>query len=401
MKPIDLKDIEKAREKIQPFILDTPTSHSRSCSKWVGTKTYLKFENQQTTGSFKIRGALNKILNLTPEEKKRGIVASSAGNHAQGVAFAASQVGVKATVVMPTNSPLVKVTATQGYGAHVVLHGDMYDDAYQMARTLEKEKGYVFVHPYMDPLVIAGQGTIGLEILASLPDVNSIVIPIGGGGLISGVATAIKALRPEVRIYGAVPENAPGMFHLFHGEKLTSVRSPTIADGLAVKNPSPEMCETYLSTCVEDVVTVKEEEISEAIVMLLERAKTVVEGSGAVGLAAAAKANWNLGEKTCVLLCGGNIDLNTISKVIERGLSEKGRLSRIGVRVSDRPGILHALTGVIAEKRANILQVNHNRLSSRLALSETQIEFLLETRSQDHIDEIKEAMTGLGAILTE
>jgi len=233
-----------------------------------------------------------------------------------------------------------------------------------------------------------------------LADVDSIVIPIGGGGLISGIATAVKALKPQVRIYGAVPENAPGMAHLFRGEPIKDVvKKPTIADGLAVKNPSKDICETYISKLVDDVITVKEDEIAEAIVMLLERAKTVVEGSAAVGLAAAAKANWNLGEKTCILLCGGNIDLNAISKVIERGLSARGRLSRICVTVLDRPGILHQLTGAIAERRANILQVNHDRLSAHLALSETQIEFLLETKSQDHIEEIQQALRSLGAII--
>lgn len=400
MNAISLKDIELARSHIQPLIQPTQMQFSRSCSKSLGAKTYLKFENEQITGSFKIRGALNKILNLTAEEKKRGIVASSAGNHAQGVAFAASKAGLKANIVMPITSPLVKVMATQGYGAHIILHGDIYDEAYQHARILEKEKGYVFVHPYLDPLVTAGQGTIGLEILEQLPDVESVVIPIGGGGLISGIATAIKAIKPQVRIYGAVPENAQGMAQLYKGERLNEfAKWPTIADGLAVKTPSPEMCETYISKLVDDIITVKEDEIAEAIVMLLERAKTVVEGSGAVGLAAATKANWNLGEKTCILLSGGNIDLNTMSKVIERGLSEKGRLARISVRVADKPGMLHVLTGAIAEKRANILQVYHDRLSAHLALNETQIEFLLETKSQDHIDEIKNSLVVLGATI--
>lgn len=401
MKAIRLEDIQIARTQIQSHTLLTQLGYSRSCSKWIGTKAFLKFENEQITGSFKIRGALNKILSLSEDEKRRGIIASSAGNHAQGVAYAAGKLGLKANVVMPSTSPLVKVMATQGYGAQVILHGDFYDEAYQHARELEKEKGYVFVHPYADPAVIAGQGTLGLEILEQLPDLESIVVPIGGGGMISGIATAIKALKPNVRVFGAVPENAPAMHALFHGQSQVPARKPTIADGLAVKNPNTEILGLYLKKLVDDIVTVKEDEIAEAIVMLLERAKTVVEGSGAVGLAAAAKANWNLGEKTCIVLCGGNVDLNTIAKVIERGLSQKGRLTRIRVRVADKPGMLHALTGAIAEKQANILQVNHDRLSANLALNETQIEFLLETKSADHIDEIKQAMTSLGALIAE
>ena len=400
MKTIDIKDIQTARAKIKDQIQMTQLNHSRSFSKWLGTKTYLKFENEQITGSFKIRGALNKILSLSSEERKRGVVASSAGNHAQGVAYSASRAGLKANIVMPVTSPLVKVMATQSYGAHVILHGDMYDDAYEHARELEKEKGYTFVHAFMDPETIAGQGTIGLEIMEQLSDVDSVIVPIGGGGLISGIATAVKTLKPGVRVYGAVPENAPGMKYLFKGEPLKElVRKPTLADGLAVKNPNKELCETYISRLVDDIVTVKEDEIAEAIAMLLERAKTVVEGSAAVGLAAAAKADWNLGEKTCVVLSGGNIDLNIISKVIERGLSARGRLARIRVTVPDRPGMLHQLTGAIAEARANVMQVSHDRLSSHLALSETQIEFLLETKSQDHIDEIKQSLVALGAMI--
>ncbi len=400
VKAITLEDIERARKLIQNEIQITQLGYSRSFTKWLGAKTYLKFENQQTTGSFKIRGALNKILNLNGEEKRCGVVASSAGNHAQGVAYSAARVGVKANIVMPVTSPLVKVAATQGYGAHVILHGDIYDEAYAHARELEKQKGYTFVHPYLDSLVIAGQGTIGLEVLEQLPDLDSIVIPVGGGGLMSGIATAIKTLNPKVRIYGAVPEHAPAMYHLFKGEgQKQSTKRPTIAEGLAIKTATPEICDLYLSKYVDDIVTVKEDEIAEAIVMLLERAKAVVEGSGAIGLAAAAKANWNLGEKTCILLCGGNIDLNMMSKLIERGLSQRGRLTRIRVTVFDRPGILHLLTGAIAETRANILQVHHDRLSTHLTFSETQIEFVLETKSLDHIDEIRQKLISLGAVI--
>jgi len=398
MKAITLEDIKKARENIKDKIQLTHINPSRSLSQWIGTETLLKLENQQITGSFKLRGATNKMMNLSQAEKAKGVVASSAGNHAQGVALAAKNVGCKAKIVMPIHSPLVKVLATQNYGAEVLLHGEIYDESYQRARELEKQEGLTFVHPYEDPLIIAGQGTLGLELLEQVPDMDSVIIPIGGGGLISGVATAIKAMKPNVKIFGAVPENTPGMFRMFKQEKADQTeRQPTIADGLAVKKPSPEMYETYLKKLVDDVVTVGEDEIAEAIVMLLERAKAVVEGSGAVSLAAAKNAKLKLGKKTVIVLTGGNIDLNTISKVIERGLSKKGRLSRLSVIVSDRPGTLFRLTQVLAEKRANILQVNHDRLSAGLSMSETRIEFLIETRSNEHIAEIIQAFKDAGA----
>ena len=318
MKAVQIEDIQRAREAIRDTIFKTPLTHSRSASQNLSTQVYFKFENEQMTGSFKIRGALNKILALPPETLAKGIVASSAGNHAQGVALAASRVGTQAHIVMPTTSPLVKIMATQGYGAEVILHGAIYDDAYQHARELEKQKDYTFVHAFEDPLVIAGQGTIGLEIIDEIPD----VVPIGGGGLISGVATAIKALRPQTKIYGVVSTQVPGMMELF--KKIKPNEHPpggTIADGIAVKKPSEVMYSTYISHLVDDVVAVSDDEIAEAIVWLLERTKSVVEGSGATVLAAALKAQWNLGKKTCLLLSGGNIDLNIISMVIERGLS--------------------------------------------------------------------------------
>lgn len=397
---VQLSDIEKARLRIQDVIQHTQLSYSRSGSDWIGTEVFFKFENEQKTGSFKIRGAMNKMKSLTPDELKKGVVASSAGNHAQGVALSATLCGTKAQIVMPVRSPLVKVMASQSYGAEVILHGDVYDESYAYAREMEKEKGLVFVHPYEDDQVIAGQGTIGLEILETLPDVDSIVIPIGGGGLISGIATAIKSIKPECRIYGAVAENNPGMYKLYHGQPHDpSERKPSIADGLAVKKPSPHMFETYIQRLVDDVATVSEDEIAEAIVFLLERAKTVVEGSGAVGLAALAKMknSWNLGKKTCVLLCGGNIDLNAISKVIERGLAKKGRLVRVGVVVPDKPGTLFRLTSILAEQNANVIQVSHDRLRPGLEINEAQIEFLIETRDLAHIERIRVAMEASGA----
>lgn len=399
--PIGLDQILAARKSIQSKIQETPISTSRSVSERLGTQVFLKLENQQTTGSFKIRGSLNKMLNLSSAELGKGLVASSAGNHAQGVAYAARTVGAQAHVVMPETAPLAKVIATQAYGAEVILRGRVYDEAYAYAKDLAQEKGYTFVHPFEDPLVIAGQGTLGLEVIEAIPDLDSIVLPIGGGGLISGVATAIKARRPQVRVYGVVSASAPGMKQMFKKESVAPP-SPvlTIADGISVKKPSEAMYRDYISKLVTDIVEVTDEEIAESIVYFLERAKTMVEGSGAVVLAGAEKAEWDLGKKCCMVLSGGNIDLNLVSKVIERGLSKRGRLIRVSVIVADRPGSLLKLTNIIAEKGANILDVKHDRVRQGVRLSETAIEFLLETRSSAHADELQDAFRAVGARIT-
>lgn len=399
--PIGLEDILSARSRIQSLIQTTPVSTSRSVSERLKTKISLKLENQQTTGSFKIRGSLNKLLSLSKEELAHGLVASSAGNHAQGVAYAARQVGATAHVVMPESAPLAKVIATQAYGAEVILKGRIYDESYAYARELEKQHGYTFVHPYEDPLVIAGQGTLGLEVLEQVPDLESIVIPIGGGGLISGIATAIKAKKPSVRIYGVVSNVSPGMMQLFKKQAVEPpVPTLTIADGISVKKPSAVMFGDYISKYVEDIIDVGDEEIAESIVYFLERAKTMVEGSGAVVLAGAEKANWNLGKSCCMVLSGGNIDLNLVSKVIERGLSKRGRLIRLSMIVADRPGSLLRLTNIIADKGANIMDVKHDRVRQGVRLSETAIEFLLEVRNAKHAEELKAAFVEIGARIT-
>ncbi|MGE4130711.1 MAG: threonine ammonia-lyase [Bdellovibrionales bacterium] len=395
--PIDLKDIQDARDRIAGRAQVTPMSTSRSVSERLGTNICLKLENQQTTGSFKVRGSLNKMLSLSQQELSKGLVASSAGNHAQGVAYAATQIGAKAHVVMPETSPLVKIMATQKYGAEVILRGKIYDESYQYARELEQAKGYTFVHPYEDPFVIAGQGTLGLELLEQVPDLTSVVVPIGGGGLISGVATAIKAHRPEVKVYGVVSSVSPGMKQLFKGEPVDPPSpSLTIADGISVKRPSPAMFSEYVSRLVDDIVSVTDEEIAESMVYFLERAKTLVEGSGAVVLAGAEKADWNLGSHCCLILSGGNVDLNLVSKVIERGLIKRGRLIRLNVVMPDRPGSLMKLTNAIAEKGANVLDVRHDRFRSGMKLAETAIEFLLETRSQEHAQELQDLFRAHG-----
>lgn len=395
---VSLEDIKKARELLMPVISKTEMSHSISASKLLGTEVFFKYENTQRTGSFKFRGAYNKISNLTAEEKARGVVASSAGNHAQGVALSATLAGVKATIVMPENCSISKADATRSYGADVVLKGEIYDEAYEHAKKLEKEHGFTFVHPYQDPYVIAGQGTIGLEMLEVVPDLDTVVVPIGGGGLISGVALAIKSLNPRCRVIGVQSDRSPGMACLYNKQPLDAQkkRAATIADGIAIKNPSPVMYENFISKYVDEVVTVSDDEIAEAIVFLMERAKTVAEGSGAAAMAAAMQRGLNLGKKCGILICGGNIDLNIVSKIIDRGQILRGRLCELSVIVDDLPGNLSRLTEAIAAEKANILEVRHDRVSQGLSLRETRIDFTLETSSMNHIERIKSALESQG-----
>lgn len=396
---VTLQDIQNARQIIQNSILKTPCDFSRSASEVVGTEVYLKLENNQRTGSFKIRGASNKIAHLTAEEKKRGVIACSAGNHAQGVALSSSLNQVKSIIVMPENAPLAKIEATKKYGAEVILKGQIFDEAKEYALKLAEEKKYVFVHPFEDEKVIAGQGTLGLEIMEQVQDLTSIIVPIGGGGLITGIATAAKALNPKIKIIGVQTALVDTMVQLFRTNSFKPVDHviSTIADGIAVKNPSELMFKDFISQLVDEVVTVTEGEISEAIVFLLERAKTVAEGSGAVALAAAMSRKLDLGRRTCVLVCGGNIDLNIISNVIQRGQIQRGRLCELSVIVPDIPGSLNQLTGILAEMKANVLQVHHDRVRRDLSLKQTQIDFVLETSSLEHIDRIKKAFTQHGA----
>lgn len=402
LRGISLEDIRAARLTIQDVVRRTSLRPMPLSAKLkidgLGSQIFLKFENEQSTGSFKLRGAMNKMRSLSDEEKKRGVVASSAGNHAQGVAFGAQKVGVPAFIVMPETAPIVKINATRNYGANVILHGDFYDEAYQKALELEREQNLTFVHPYEDDRVIAGQGTIGLEIFEDLEDVDTVVVPIGGGGLISGIATALKALNPKVKIYGVVSDQAPGMMQLFHRETPSEYKKKiaTIAEGIAVKIPSPNVHETYISKLVDEIVAVTDDEVAQAIVYLLENVKTVVEGSGAAGLAAVLSRKLKLGAKTCVLLCGGNIDLNIMSKVVERGLRAESRLARIAVVVDDTPGNLNRLTSIMAQQRANILEVYHDRVSPELGIRETRIDLLVETSSDRHLAEIISELKKLG-----
>lgn len=393
---VSIEDVLKAKDTIQSVIRKTELVRSDLLSESLGSSIYLKLENTQHTGSFKLRGAFNKISSLSEAEKKRGVVASSAGNHAQGVAFSARKAGVKCTIVMPINAPLVKIEATRSFGAEVILHGEIYDDAFEKAKELEKEKGYIFVHPYQDEKVIAGQGTLGLEVIDDLQDVDTIVVPIGGGGLISGVATVIKARNPKCRVVGVQSDQVDTMACMLKGIASTPKKISTIADGIAVKKPSEEMFTSFIKPLVDEIVTVSDDEISEAIVFLLERHKTIAEGAGAAAMAALLAKKIKLTPKTCIVVCGGNIDLNLIEKILERGLIRKGRLTELSVVVDDLPGNLNRLTKVLADNRANILEVHHDRVATDLGLRQTRINFVVETTSLEHIEKIRAAFRETG-----
>ncbi len=393
------EDIANAQQTIKNIINVTPCDFSRSATDIVGSEIYLKLENTQRTGSFKIRGASNKIMGLSDSEKARGVIACSAGNHAQGVALSSTMNKVKSVIVMPVNAPIAKIEATKKYGAEVILHGQMFDESKDYALKLAEEKKYVFVHPYEDEKVIAGQGTIGLEILEQISNLDSIVVPIGGGGLISGIAIAAKSINPKIKIIGVQTELVSTMAQMF----LTKTFKPmtqavaTLADGIAIKQPSQVMFDSFISKYVDEVTTVSEGQIAEAIVFLLERAKTVSEGSGAVALAAALSKKLNLGRRSCMLVCGGNIDLNIVSDIINRGQIQRGRLCELSVIVPDVPGSLSRLTQIIAENRANVLEVHHDRLKQGLSLKETRIDFVLETTSHEHIQKIINELEKIGA----
>lgn len=400
---VTIDDVLDAKEHIAKVIQATHVRHSREASKRANSDVWLKMENEQKTGSFKIRGAYNNIRSLSLEQRKKGLIACSAGNHAQGVAYSATQLGAKATIVMPLSSPLVKIQATRDYGAEVILHGKVYDDCYQHAQEIMREKDYIFVHPFNDPMTIAGQGTIGLEILSELgEDIDSVIVPIGGGGLISGIATVIKAKAPKCKVYGVQSDLTPGMFDLFHKKPAKEpTRYSSLADGIAVKKAEPKLYEDYIARLVDDIAVVSDDEIAEAIVLLLERTKSVVEGSGAAALAAVLSKRLKLGKKCVAIMSGGNIDLNNINMVIERGLISKGRRAQLSVLFQDSPGSLSQLTAVLAKEGANILQVNHNRMDHDLALREARIEFQIEILNHDHLEKIKSALHDLGARITD
>lgn len=363
----------------------------------IAENIYLKSENFQLTGSFKLRGAYYKISTLTPEEASKGVIACSAGNHAQGVALSATRKGIKSVICMPAGAPISKVEATKGYGGEVELVPGVYDDAAKKAEELMKEEGYTFVHPFNDEKVIAGQGTIGLEIVQQLPDVEAVYVPIGGGGLISGVSYAVKALKPDCKVIGVQAAGAPSMYESRRkGEVIELDKVATIADGIAVKKPGNitfEMCQKY----VDEIVTVSEEEIATAILTLMEKQKTVAEGAGATALAAAMFDKANLkGKKSVCIVSGGNIDVNTLSRVITQGLNKTGRIANIETKVIDKPGQLISLLQLISQTGANIISINHEREDLRSEVNSCVVTMVLETRNPEHVDQIRELLLSNG-----
>src|SRR5580693_638604 len=394
---ISLADVVAARERVRGSIYCSPCPHSQMLSALTGQQVYLKLENLQMTGSFKERGALNRIATLTPEQGARGVVAASAGNHAQGVAYHATKRGIRALIVMPLATPLVKVTATRGFGAEVVLYGANYDEACEEATRLCAAEGMTFIHPFDDAVVMAGQGTIGLELLEQVPRLEAVVVPIGGGGLIGGVACAIKELRPNVRIIGVQTSRLPSMVAArLVGHPVTVEPATTIADGIAVRRAG-DVTLPVVERYVDEIVTVDEDEIASAILVLLEREKTLAEGAGATALAALLQKKTSLnGAHTAVMVCGGNIDVTLLSRIIERGLVQDGRMIRLRIHLLDKPGALAELTKLIAHHRANIVDTLYNRAYYGVNLGDTTIDITLETRGREQVEELLEALTAAG-----
>jgi threonine dehydratase len=395
---LTLADIVAARARIESAVYKTPCARSEMLSRMTGQSVYLKLENLQMTGSFKERGALNKIATLTAEQARAGVVAASAGNHAQGVAYHATERGIRAVIVMPLTTPLVKVQATRGFGAEVVLHGGNYDEACSEATRLCEAEGMTFIHPFDDALVMAGQGTIGLELLEQVEGLEAVVVPIGGGGLIGGIACALKESRPSVRVVGVQTSRLPSMRDAVAAHHpVTLEPATTIADGIAVRRAG-SVTFPVVAKYVDEIVTVDEDEIASAILTLLEREKTLAEGAGAVALAALLQKRTSLGEgvKTAVLVCGGNIDVTLLSRIIERGLVQDGRLIRLRIHLLDRPGALVELTTLIAGHRVNIVDTLYNRAYYGVNLGDTTIDITMETRGPEQVSELLAALAAGG-----
>ena len=393
---VTLDMIKDARRAMQGIVRNTPLDPAPH----VGRNIYIKAENLQLTGSFKLRGAYNKIRSLTSEEAARGVIACSAGNHAQGIAYSASMLGIRSTICMPAGAPLSKVESTKGYGAEVVLVPGVYDDAAREARRLAQEQGYTFAHPFDDPLVIAGQGTIGLEILEQLPQVEQVIVPIGGGGLISGIAVAIKTLKPSCRIIGVQAAKAASMYlSQIEGAPVELTSVVTIADGIAVKKPGEltfALCQRY----VDEIITVSEGEIACAILRLIEGQKTVAEGAGAAAVAAALFGKVDtLGRPTVCVVSGGNVDVTTLSRIVTRGLTKSGRIMELRTEISDNPGSLVHLLQIVADTGANVVNIDHARAVQSSDVGICLVTLALETRDRDHIRQIRDAMFQAGYYL--
>jgi len=392
-----LADIEGARRRIEGAVYETPCPYSQTLSELSGARCFVKLENLQMTGSFKERGAVNLLLQLEPATRARGVIAASAGNHGLAVAFHAARLGIPAVIVMPEWAPLIKVTSSRRYGAEVILHGANYDEAYGRACEVQAERGLAFVHPFDDERVIAGQGTLGLELLAQRPEMEAVLVPVGGGGLIGGVALAIKAQRPSVRVIGVQAAALAAMRDAVEaGRRVTLPASASIADGIAVRRVG-EHTLALARQYVDEIVTVDEEELANAILLLLEIEKTVVEGAGAAPLAALLHRPLGLAGRNVVLvLSGGNIDVTVIARIIERGLVKDGRLVRLGVLLRDQPGALARLTALIAEERANIMNIEHDRAFSHGGIGESEVELTLETSGRAQIDALTQRLVAAG-----
>ena len=394
---MDLNQIISAREKMKGIVHQTPLDFSQTFTDMSHNEVYLKLENLQKTGSFKVRGSINKLTSLSKEELSKGVIAASAGNHAQGVAYSSKMLNIPCTIVMPKGAPLSKIQATKNYGAEIVLEGDVFDDALAHAMELSEKQGFTLVHTFDDDEIIAGQGTVGLEILEQLPDVEAIICPVGGGGLIAGIAVAVKEKNPNVAIYGVEASACPSMAQsLLEKKPITVPSGPTVADGIAVKKPGVrnlEIVEKY----VDDLVTVDELEMIRTMFLLLERNKLLVEGSGASSLAALLYEKLNIkGKKVVALLSGGNVDVNFISRIIERGMVEAGRYARFSIIIVDKPGGLQRVLTNITEADANILSVHHTRMGRNIYPGYTEIEIAVETKSHEHILDLQKALTAKG-----
>jgi threonine dehydratase len=395
MQPPTIDDIRAAAGRIKGAVVRTPMLLSRTLSQVIGAEVWLKFENLQFTAAYKERGALNKLLQLTDEERARGVIAASAGNHSQAVAYHAKRLGIPATIVMPANTPVMKVTQTAEHGATVILHGDLFDDAFSKARELALENGYVFVHPFDDPKIIAGAGTVGLEMLEEAPDLDVILVPIGGGGLMSGVATAARAIKPDIELIGVEAELYPSMKCAIEGCDMP-LGGDTLAEGIAVKQPG-ELTSRILKELVNEVVLVSERNLERAVAMLVGIEKTVVEGAGAAGLAAMLGDRERFaGRKVATILCGGNIDTHLLANVLVRDLVRRGRIARLRVAVQDQPGALASITAQVHEGGANIIEVKHSRIFTRLPAKDTVIEVECEARDPQSIDAVVARLEGAG-----
>ena len=383
---IALSKIQEAYENIKDIVVKTPFTYAPLLSTKCDTMVYLKKENLQLTGAYKLRGAYNKIASLSDAERRHGVIAASAGNHAQGVAYSARIFKIPATIIMPEATPLLKVQSTKALGAEVILYGENYDEAYAYALNYAKEHMLTFIHPFADEKVMAGQGTVALEMFEEVPDIDILVVPIGGGGLISGIASYVKQINPDIKIIGVVASGAPAMLHSFHAKKAldsTSVR--TIADGIAVRDVSAKNLEIILEV-VDDIVSVDDEEIASAILYLLEKQKLVVEGGGAVGVAAIMhhKIHYTSKSKIATILSGGNIDVQMLSLIIEKGLIKAHRKMKLIVTLIDKPGALRGLTDILADVGANIIQIDYDRTSTSLSYGDANVTLALETKGDEH-----------------